>query len=457
LLQGSGVGASADPGDQLWVRRYDRSKNYDVARAIGVSPDGLTVFVTGRSTDRFGFADFGTLAYDAASGAKRWMRNFDSGNGQGDIANALAVSPDGRTVFVAGQAQGFSPNAHYGTLAYDAATGAQLWFKLYVGPAEDWEVAHALAVSPDGTTVFVTGESTGSSGNLDYATVAYDAATGAQVWVMRYNGPANSNDIAREIALSPDGSTVFVAGSSHAGSPTWKDYAIIAYDAASGNQLWVKRYNGPGSDSDYATALAVSPDGQTVFVSGASQRAHGRNHDYATVAYDAANGTQLWVSRYDGPANNQDIARALAVSRNGTQVFVTGKSFAGPDGGSYDYATVAYDALDGTQLWVSRYNGPGNRKDGAPSLAVAPGGSWIYVTGWSWAASSGYDYATIAYAAANGAQRWVRRYKDPEGSADFANALAVNPDGSRIFVTGRRLVSAEGGDWDYTTVAYSTR
>jgi hypothetical protein len=32
---------------------------------------------------------------------------------------------------------------------------------------------------------------------------------------------------------------------------------------------------------------------------------------------------------------------------------------------SYDYATVAYDASSGVQLWVSPYNGPANGDDGA--------------------------------------------------------------------------------------------
>lgn len=51
----------------------------------------------------------------------------------------------------------------------------------------------------------------------------------------------------------------------------------------------------------------------------------------------------------------------------------------------------------GARLWVKRYNGPGNGSDGALSMAVNPSGSRVFVTGLSRGATSDYDYATIAY------------------------------------------------------------
>ena len=133
------------------------------------------------------------------------------------------------------------------------------------------------------------------------------------------------------------------------------DYATVAYNAATGTQLWVKRYNGPGNGDDVAKAVAVGPGGGTVFVTGYSKGATS-GYDYATVAYNAATGTQLWVKRYNGPGNGDDYATALAVSPAGARYIVTGSSSSKGEGPGY--ATVAYNAATGRPLWLARYNGP---------------------------------------------------------------------------------------------------
>jgi hypothetical protein len=93
----------------------------------------------------------------------------------------------------------------------------------------------ALTMSPDGSKVFVTGSSVGTThssdgSNFEYATVAYNAGTGAVVWTERYNGPASSSDDANAAAVSPDSTKVFVTGFGHR-STSGEDYATIAYGA----------------------------------------------------------------------------------------------------------------------------------------------------------------------------------------------------------------------------------
>jgi WD40 repeat protein len=194
--------------------------------------------------------------------------------------------------------------------------------------------------------------------------------------------------------VSPDGKTVIVTGSSETAPVYEYDYLTIAYSAGSGQFLWSARY-APQQMASQPVALVVSPDGTKVFVSGGSYGATGTLKDYATVAYNASTGAPLWTQRYDGNFQH-DYATALAVSRDSTMAFVTGWSIAASGGG--DYTTIAYSGSTGGVLWTKRYNGPGNGPDYANALAVGPDGRKLFVTGTSYgSATSGYDYATVAY------------------------------------------------------------
>src|SRR5207244_13065331 len=49
--------------------------------------------------------------------------------------------------------------------------------------------------------------------------------------------------------------------------------------------------------------------------------------DFLTVAYDASTGRVLWQRIYDGPDHLRDEATAIAVSPDGSKVFVTGEAW----------------------------------------------------------------------------------------------------------------------------------
>jgi hypothetical protein len=452
LVTPTSAGASAPgsndlaPGDRLWASRYNGpADGSDAAHALGVSPDGSVVFVTGQSKGEDSDDDYATVAYDAANGTRLWVAR--ARGIAADYAYALAVSPTGAVIFVTGLSWARGSDYDYATVAYDAATGAQLWATRYDGPANRDDYASALGVSPDGSAVFVTGYSSGGV-DFDYATVAYDAATGAQLWATRYDGPANDSDFAGSLGVSPDGSAVFVTGNSWGGASA-DDYATVAYDADTGAQLWATRYNGPPTNGyDAAYALEVSPDGSAVFVTGSS-RGGASSDDYATVAYTADTGAQLWATRYNGPANGFDSAYALGVSPDGSRLFVTGDS-PGEASGS-DYATVAYAADTGAQLWATRYNGPANGSDSAYALGVSLDGSALFVTGITWGGAAENDYATVAYNAATGVQSWATRAR--AHGDEYAIDLGVSPTGTAVYVTGfsERDPSAP---YDFGTVAY---
>jgi uncharacterized delta-60 repeat protein len=423
-------------GTELWVARYNGPENGDdYATALAVDASG-NVYVTGWRDGSGTYSDFATVKYNS-SGTELWVARYNgSGNGD-DRATALAVDASGN-VYVTGTSYGSGTSYDYATVKYNSS-GTELWVARYNGPGNIIDRANALAVDESGN-VYVTGGSDGSGTSYDYATVKYNSS-GTELWVARYNGPGNGDDYATALAVDASGN-VYVTGWSD-GSGTYSDFATVKYNS-SGTELWVARYNGPGNGDDRATALAVDASGN-VYVTGESESS-GTYSDYATVKYNSS-GTELWVSRYNGPENGDDYATALAVDASGN-VYVTGWS----DGsGTYrDYATVKYNS-SGTELWVARYNGPGNSDDYATALAIDASGN-VYVTGESVGSGTSRDYATVKYNS-SGTELWVARYNGPGNSHDSATALAVDESGN-VYVTGESVGS--GTSRDYATVKYNS-
>lgn len=437
----SALGATAlsarVPGQRVWIKHYDvTGPDYDEAFALGVSPNGTAVFVTGQSLGVQTGIDYATVAY-ARNGRPLWASRYNAPAGGSDYAYALVVSPDGSRVFVTG-GSGTDQDQDFATVAYDAVTGIQLWASRYAGPSGT-DVAQSMAVSRDGSTIFVAGRSEGASGDNDYATVAYDAGSGAELWVSRFDD--GSNDYANALAVSPDGSQVFVTGETD--GLTDGDYLTVAYDAATGESLWTSRYDGPAHLYDSPNAMSVDPAGALVYVTGRSTEVA---DDYATIAYDTATGRQVWAARYDGPSGVIDIAEAIGVAPDGSRVYVTGLSSSPSQG---DIATVAYDGLTGTQIWVTRYAPQGT--ESVSALVVSPDGAHVYVEGTVTDGTSD-NYATLSYDAAAGTQVWVATLDTPWHGYDNSTSIGISPDGGRVFVTGRS--QRPNSDYAYLTVAY---
>jgi hypothetical protein len=192
--------------------------------------------------------------------------------------------------------------------------------------------------------------------------------------------------------------------------------------AQGGTPLWTNRYDGPRA-YNYATAIATDTNG-TVYVTGVS---YGIDtiYDYATIAYSSA-GVPLWTNRYDGPASDRDEASAIAVDASGN-VFVTGQSRTGV--GTSEYATLAYSSA-GDLLWVNPYAGLGNGGNGAVAVAVDASGN-VVVTGVSAGGSSlAGEWATIKYSSA-GSPLWTNLYNMPGVVDDAPSAPGHRPQRQR--------------------------
>jgi len=377
-----------DPnGDTVWTRRYNGPRSIgDQARSIAVDACG-NVYVTGASE-----SDYAVIKYHP-DGDTAWTRRYDGVCGiidsfctdsvysASEYSCAIAVDDYGN-VSVTGES--YFLNIDYATLKFDS-DGDTAWVRRYDGGVRksDWAVDIA---ADDSGNVYVTGTSDGGNQTYgDMTTVKY-LPNGDTAWVRRYNGPANHWDYAKAMTID-DWGNVYVTGA--IGLKWYTEYGTVKY-YANGDTAWTRIFRGPADYWDKPHDIAVDSIGN-VYVTGYYYDYFGTYMDYGTVKYDS-DGAQLWLRRYDGTASYHDWAVALAVDDR-CNVYVVGNSHG--DGTDHDIVTIKYDT-HGNELWVQRYNGPADTADYASAIAVDDSGN-VYVCGYSVGCGTGFDYVTIKY------------------------------------------------------------
>jgi len=398
----------AGPAVQAWVQRYPGASGTNVA----VDAEGNVIVAA-----QLGWQEL-IIKY-SGSGVPLWT---NIGGTFPTLVSSMALDNSGN-IYVTGIWHGVMgiPNK-YETIAY-ASNGASLWTNYYSGPANLNAFATAVAVD-NSNNVYVTGYALRNTEYHSCATLAY-SSIGTPLWTNLYSGGAQStltDCLAAALAVDGAGNVYVIVYTDQATEgPAW-GYALVAY-SSTGATRWVNSCN--GCEIFPPVIVAASHSGNVYDVMGA------QCGGYLTSAYSSG-GAFLWANQQVAQCSFPAYANAIAVGSNGN-VYVTGCYGVGSTG--YDYLTAAYSSV-GTLLWTNRYDGPGHTNDYAQALAVGSSGN-VYVTGYSWGASSNYDYLTIAYSS-GGTPLWTNRYDAPGGSQ--ASALAVDSS-DNVYVTG-----TSGGD-----------
>ncbi|MES2734405.1 MAG: SBBP repeat-containing protein [Bacteroidota bacterium] len=252
-------------------------------------------------------------------------------------------------------------------------------------------------------------------------------------WTARYNGSGNGIDQAVKTVVDAAGN-VYVTGNSDrdASASVNNDIVTIKYNAG-GVQQWLVRYNGPANGEDVVKSLVVDAAGN-VYITGSSTRL-GSGLDMATIKYNAA-GIQQWVKYFDAESK-ADEANALALDAAGN-VYVTGYS-AQSDTSEWntpsiytntDYTTLKYTSA-GVQQWVKHYGSTGSYFSGdkgddvATAIVVDAAGN-TYIAGTSPTVYS-FDCLLIKYSTA-GVQQWLQPFVHGVGAK--AGGLALDASGN---------------------------
>lgn len=406
-------------------------------KAFAVTLDNKSnIYVTGYSYGFTGGNNFCTIKYNKR-GVQQWVANFNGQGNSEDKAYAITIDKS-ENVYVTGYSTGVTSQHDITTIKYNS-NGVQQWVRTYNGTGNKDDESYSIVLDKDGN-VYVTGFTTGSSGNPDMCTIKYNS-DGEQQWVRIYNGTGNNEDKAYAITIN-NSDNVYITGYSTRSSI---DYTTIKYNT-SGTQQWISFFNGGGNSEDKAYAITVDKD-NLIYITGYSTSANGAIV-YATIMYNSA-GSQQWVAYYGGSTGTTSKAQALAVDKH-NNVYVTGGSNS-TGSGNYDYATVKYNSA-GSQEWVACYNGQMNGDDFANSLMLDNGNNNILITGQSIGKGSTslyYHYATLKYNS-DGVKQWDRIYTTARLD-DIASQVVLDKEGNS-YITGYSFVN--GKNSDYATLKY---
>lgn len=344
-------------------------------------------------------------------------------DGQGGVSGlagafSVAVSPDGTSVYVGGQGDNavavFTRNATSGALTFveQQVEG--------VGGVTGIDNVVAETVSPDGKHVYAVG----ISGGL--AVFARNLGTGALTFVeAHFDGLAGIDGLAfaRDVVVAPNGAHVYVAGLAD------DAIAIFSRDDETGALTFidtVKDGVGGVNGLDGAIALAFSADGKNLYAAGDSENA------IAVFAADASTGLLSFVEvQLEGVNGTSGILGIsdLVVAPDGKNLYAAGVS-------ASTVTTFGRDAVTGALTFQASVRDGENGIDGiggTNGIAIRPNGGEVLAVG-------SQDSAVVAFGrnASTGALTLHEGVFDGNGAAGLggASALAVSPDGKHVYVTG---------------------
>ena len=162
-----------------------------------------------------------------------------------------------------------------------------------------------------------------------------------------------------------------------------------------GREMWAQRYESLEDEKDSEPSSVKTDTGGNVYVCGFVQTLH-NDVDFLVLKY-APSGQLLWRQRWNGPGNDCDRARCMALDSQGS-VYVIGESYNGDrekGGRDWDFALVKFDTK-GVKQWERLYNG-GKWDDDRPIGVCVDAEDKVYMGGVSRSPEHKAEYVLLKY------------------------------------------------------------
>lgn len=273
-----------------------------------------------------------------------------------------AIASVGGVVYVGGQFTSVRPpGAASGTgevartylAAFNSSTGDLI---TSFNPTLDGQV-NALAVSPDGSTLYAGGSFTHVNGVYHAYLAAFSTATGSLISTWKPSATA----AVLSISPSPNGTAVYVGGNFGKLDGVARTRAG-AVSAATGSLLaWAPSLNGS------VTSVAVAPDGSRVLVGGYFSTFDGITQPAIGSTDPTTGGPAPWALPHDFvPHNSSCTSDVKDIVTSGGVAYIANE---GTGGGCFD-GDFAVNISDGSLVWQNDCLGA------TQSVAVLNG--WLY-------------------------------------------------------------------------------
>ena len=422
--------------NQEWVRSYNGPVNGNDEALTHTTDAAGNIYVAGKILGSATGFDMYIVKY-SSSGSLLWEKVYNGPGSGNDIAYSINLDRSGN-VFVAGESKGVNSNSDYVLIKYNAQ-GDEQWLRRYNGDNSSLDIPARVVTDTAGNSI-ITGHSWEAGSLFDFVTIKYNSK-GDTLWIRKYNGTANGNELANDLAADISGN-IYVTGST-LGTGTINDFIIIKYNS-NGDEMWTHTYNGPVNGNDNFTSITLDNNSNAV-ITGTSVGS-GTSLDIATIKYSPA-GDVLWIRRFTSSTVNIEEPKAITSDYIGN-IYITGTTTGFSS--SYDYMTVKYSAA-GDEMWAKRYNGPSSNNFDEPRSVTVDNYSNVFVTGLSAGTGSMDDIVTIKYDQF-GNELWVNRFNSPANLNDVANNISLDNYGN-VIVSGF-LTSAAGG-MDFGVIKFS--
>jgi len=251
-------------GYEKWTKLENGGYNAESkGSAIAVSNAG-NIFVTGYITVSGTNTDIALVKYDE-NGTRQWMKQVNGNYNEEDKAWGIVVDESDNAI-ITGYVTNGASNTDLYTAKFSSA-GDILW-STTGGSGSQNDKAWGIVVDTDGS-VYITGE-TSVNGNINYITVKY-SINGTVIWAVPYDGTGGEDKASSiGILLNNDNTkSIIVTGKSWGSSDNF-DYATVRYNSESGSLNQVSRYSFTGNSNDLAKDVAITST-KKVIVTGFSQ------------------------------------------------------------------------------------------------------------------------------------------------------------------------------------------